>query len=165
MRKLALLVALAAAGAMLALVVARPASAWSIQDATANGFTVDQVANGSCTEVYITGHGASRTDLGSTCDGGFQAALDAFMGQWCPCAQAATTTVPTTDPATTAPTDTNPPPPPTTTAADPVQAQIADLQKQIDQIRGELVSLIQILERWPGIDPGILSQLLALQQT
>lgn len=56
----------------------------------------------------------------------------------------------------------------TTTTAAPapvcdVQCQIADLQSQIDSLRGQLGQLVQILETWPGIDPGILSELMAVQ--
>lgn len=167
-RKPLALAALAAAGvaAGFALIGAPAAAAYSIDQLPGLGYSTSVVHGTDGCNTWKAGyHQQPQTDLGSDCDPGFQARVDALVAATCPCAQPATTTTAatTTDPATTTTTTDPPPPPPATTTADPVQAQIADLQKQIDQIRDQLVSLVKILVQWPGIDPGILTQLLALQ--
>lgn len=43
-----------------------------------------------------------------------------------------------------------------------IQAQIAGLQAQIDELRAELSQLKTILQTWPGLDPGLLAEILAL---
>lgn len=169
-RKPLALAALAAAGlaAAFALIGAPVAAAYTISQLPGLGYSVSVTYGTDGCNTWKAGYGhQQQTNLGSDCDPDFPARVDALVVATCPCAQTASTTTAaatTTEPlATTAPTQTDPPPPATTTAADPVQAQIAALQAQIDQIRDQLVSLVKILVQWPGIDPGILSQLLALQ--
>ena len=43
-----------------------------------------------------------------------------------------------------------------------LQTQIVALQQQVQAIQDELTALVKILVQWPGIDPGILAQLMAL---
>lgn len=208
-----LIAALAAGMAVAALTIPVAASAYTTDQLPNLGYQVSVMNLGNnCHDWTVSGYGASA-DLGSDCDAGFQATLDAFVQRTCPCAQTTTTT--TTAAATTATVATTttavaaPPPSTVTTTAAPsapvttdttatasapapaaapaatdttataatapaptttdtttcdVQCQIADLQSQINAIRSELVQLIQILEQWPGIDPGILAQLMALPQ-
>lgn len=174
-RKPLALAALAAAGlaAAFALIGAPAAAAYTIDQLPGLGYSVSVTYGTDGCNTWKAGYGhQQQTNLGSDCDPDFPARVDALVAATCPCAQTASTTTAaatttdqatTTAPVTTAPTQTDPPPPATTTTADPVQAQIAALQAQIDQIRDQLVSLVKILVQWPGIDPGILSQLLALQ--
>lgn len=149
MRKTIILAALAILGVFCALLVARPAQAWTIDDANANGFHVvnenDPTAPAGCGHVYVSGHGSPYTDLGHSCDQGFQVALDGYMGQWCPCAQttAATTTAP---PETTAaPTEPPPPPPPATTVVVTATAPTDTTAKAIDDLTARIVALEQKL--------------------
>ena len=117
-RKVAGLVVMLAAGVLVSLAITTErASAWTIHDAVANGFSVSQDSTGmpaGCYEVHIGSHATPYTDLGNSCDSGFQGRLDAFMAAYCPCAQQATTAA---APATTTTTTTTTNASTTTTAA------------------------------------------------
>lgn len=156
MKKLLCLMLVAAAGALLAMAVARDARAWTIDDAVSNGFQVvnenDPTAPAGCGHVYISGHGSPYTDLGHSCDTGFQGGLDGYMAQWCPCAAttATTTTTATTAAATTIPatTDPAPPAPPptatttdTTTTSATVDPAITDLQTRLSTLETQVATL------------------------
>lgn len=182
-RQIMATVAAGAAGlaAAAALTLAPTANAYAPDQLPSLGYAVSVLALGNnCHSWSATGYGA-HADLGSDCEPGFQAALDAFVTATCPCAQPpATTTAPATTeaviaPVTTAATTTAASPSTTTaapeqpaqaatapaTAPADVQAQIANLQAQIDALRGQFLKLLQILAVWPNPDPGILALLLS----
>lgn len=178
-RQITATIAAGAAGlaAALALTFAPAAQAYTPDQLPTLGYAVSVLALGNnCHSWSATGYGA-HADLGSDCEPGFQAALDAFVTATCPCAQAATTTAPATTtgatetvPATTtAPASTDQAPeaaPPLApvqapTATCDVQCQIASLQAQIDALRGQLAKLTAILSAMPGLDPLIRDALMA----
>lgn len=141
----ATLASLTVAGCLTALAIGvSAASAWTLQDATTNGFHVDQYDGPNCPHTFITGHGSSYTDLGTTCDDGFQQALDGFMSTWCPCAQttAASTTAESTPGATTTdPGSTTEPPPATSTVTVTVAASDPAVDQRLSALEGQYAAL------------------------
>lgn len=178
----------ACAGLASAIALTLPASAkaWNI-GSPPPGFTVTSTVGCNGPDYTIWGGPWGSQDLGSmdpNCNGGsytaFQSRLDYYIDsncpyvvecytaypQYAPTTQTTTTTTAastTTTATTTAPTDTTPaaaPAPPITTCD--LQCQVDTLSAQVAALKQQFAQLVLILEEWPGIDPGILAQLMSL---
>lgn len=132
-RKILILAALAALGAVAALSLPSSGRATDWSELSGLGYGVSQtVVDSTCTRVTaVTGYGPGTVsgDLGCTSAPGFQAAVDSFVAQTCHVAVFSETSAPCAQPPAPAPTTTDPAavPPPTdstTTALSPVPVPV-----------------------------------------